>query len=461
VTEDQPVDRVGGSFRDPSGYVFTHDGVVHRRVNDVYAAHYDRLLGSGLADDLFQRGLLIRHEEVRPSDLGQHSAYRVLRPDRIPFISYPYEWSFSQLKDAALLTLKIQARALKAGMSLKDASAFNVQFLRGKPVFIDTLSFEVAPVERPWVAYRQFCQHFLAPLALMSYRDVRLSQLSRLYMDGVPLDLASTLLPKRTRLLPQLAMHLHLHARAQKKYAGKRGKVPHRRMSQAAQLGVLESLAQTVRKLTWRPSGTEWADYYTDTNYSEQSMADKVRLVSEMLAASRPQLVWDLGANVGRFSRLASAMKVDAIAFDVDPAAVERNYLDVVAAGEPHLLPLVADLTNPSGPIGWANEERLSLQQRGPADLVLALALIHHLAVGNNVPLPAAAAWFARLARTVVIEFVPKADSQVQRMLASRTDIFGTYTQERFEAAFQRHFAITRRAPIAGTERVLYHLTRN
>ncbi|MGH9385397.1 MAG: SAM-dependent methyltransferase [Vicinamibacterales bacterium] len=450
---------MGGSFRDPSGFVFARGGVIYRQVNKCYRPHYDQLMRSGLAQDLMDRGWLVRHEELAVDPVGG-AAYKVLRPELIRFISYPYEWSFSQLRDAALLTLRIQQQALKLGMSLKDASAYNVQFLRGRPILIDTLSFEPSVEGRPWVAYRQFCQHFLAPLALMCYCDVRLGQLLRSLLDGVPLDLASKLLPARTRLKPTLAMHVHLHARAQKRHGGQTPAVSGRTLSRSALVGILDSLATAIQHLRWRPAGTEWIGYYDDTNYSETAMAEKERLVDQMMLRLAPTTVWDLGANVGRFSRLASAKRVDTIAFDVDAAAVETNYLRSVADGDQHLLPLVMDLTNPSASVGWAGCERRSLQERGPADLVLALALIHHLAIGNNVPLPRIADWLDQIARNVVIEFVPKTDSQVRRMLASRGDIFDGYSQQAFEAAFERRFSVEAMTQIPGTDRVLYQLRR-
>lgn len=210
-----------GSFRDPSGFVFRQDGIIYRHVNIVYKENYDYLITSGLYQDLTGRGLLIPHDEVDIDYAKSESAYKTLRPKLVEFISYPYEWCFSQLKDAALTTLQIQKRSLEYGMTLKDASAYNIQFMAGKPTLIDTLSFEKYHEGEPWVAYKQFCQHFLAPLALMSYRDIRLNQLFRIYIDGVPLDLASSLLPLRTRFNPPLLFHIHLHAVSQKHYADK------------------------------------------------------------------------------------------------------------------------------------------------------------------------------------------------------------------------------------------------
>jgi hypothetical protein len=219
-TRMQNNERLAASFRDPSGFLFTRDGVLYRQVNQSYAGHYRKIMDTGLYEQLVKAKKLIPHEEVDVQPAAPEIADRVLRPERVGFISYPYEWSFSQLKDAALLTLSIQKIALAREQSLKDASAYNIQFHQGRPVLIDTLSFEPYEEGSPWIAYRQFCQHFLAPLALMAFTDVRLNQLLRVYIDGIPLDLAASLLPVRTRFNPGLLMHLHLHAGAQKKYAG-------------------------------------------------------------------------------------------------------------------------------------------------------------------------------------------------------------------------------------------------
>ena len=262
--------RIPGSFRDPSGFLFRRDGCLYRQVNRFYLADYDRLMGSGLYEALASAGLLIPHEEADESLAVTDEACKVIRPEEVPFVSYPYEWSFSQLKDAALLTLEVQKKAMDFGMSLKDCSAYNAQFLRGRPVFIDTLSFEEYREGSPWVAYRQFCQHFLAPLALMSRTDVRLSQLLRVHVDGVPLDLASRLLDFRSRFRFSLYVHIHLHARSQKRYEGVAVDVSGRRkVSRLSLMGLIDSLEGAVRKLDWRPEGTEWGEYYTFTNYTE------------------------------------------------------------------------------------------------------------------------------------------------------------------------------------------------
>ncbi len=451
---------LAGSFRDPSGFLFHRDGELYRQVNRSYRENFDRLVASGLLDRLRRERLIIPHEEANLPPLTE-DGYKILKPELVSFVSYPYEWCFSQLKDAALTTLAIQRLALEHGMSLKDASAYNIQFHRGRPVLIDTLSFEIHREGQPWVAYRQFCQHFLAPLALMARCDVGLNQLLRVHIDGVPMGLAGRLLPWRTRLDFGLLTHIHLHAASQRRYADRDVRPRHQalpRMSRAGLLGILGSLAGAVRRLRWRPADTEWADYYDFTNYTSDAQEAKRRLVAEFLAGVAPRMVWDLGANTGLYSRIASDQGIPTIAFDIDQAAVERNYLECRQRQDPALLPLVLDLSNPSPALGWAHRERLSLEERGPADVVLALALIHHLAISNNVPLPHLAEYLRRQGRHLILEFVPKTDSKVRKLLATRQDVFQHYHEDGLRAAIAPHFETLRAERIAGSERTLYLL---
>jgi hypothetical protein len=447
---------VPASFRDPSGFLFWRGGIIYRQVNNFYREDYDRLMNSGLYKALVDARLLIAHEEVDIAPPEPDKAYRTIRPEVIPFISYPYEWSFSQLKAAALVTLEIQRKALEFDMSLKDSSAYNIQFADGRAVLIDTLSFERYRQGQPWVAYGQFCRHFLAPLALMSYRDIRLGSLLRNYIDGIPVDLADALLPFRTRFRFSLLAHIHLHARSQKVFARRTVKKSEHRMSRFSLLGIIDSLESAVRRLKWRPAGTEWADYYDQMNYTSDALEQKKRLVAEFIDRVNPSSVWDLGANDGLFSRLASDRGIQTVSFDIDPAAVEKNCLEAVQKGEKKILPLLLDLTNPSPGIGWGNEERQSLIERGPADMAVALALIHHLAISNNVPLIRIAAFLSRICNWLIIEFVPKTDSKVQLLLTSREDIFTAYTQNDFEKDFAECFTIQNSVKISGSERILY-----
>jgi hypothetical protein len=452
---------VKGSFRDPSGFVYSRDGILYRQVNQSFRKPFEAFLGSGLYDELVRDGLLVPHEQVGLGFSATAEAYAVIRPERVPFVSYPYEWSFGQLQDAASLTLEIQERALGKGFTLRDSSAYNIQFQAGRPVLIDTLSFEPQAEGRPWNAYKQFCEHFLLPLTLMSARDVRCGTLLRSYLDGIPLDLGSRLLPRRSWVSPGTLLHIHLHAWAQGRYAGSavNSSAKGRSMSRQGLLNLVRNLQSAVRRLSWRAAGTEWADYTDDNNYSQAAALSKREMVTAYLRGSGAGMVWDLGANTGVYSRAAREVASLVVAFDLDPAAVERNYRRVRAEQEAGILPLLLDLANPSPAQGWAGHERLSLAERGPADAVLALALIHHLAIGHNLPLDKIASYLSRLGRHLVIEFVPKTDSQVKRLLVSRPDIFPGYTKEEFERVFARHFRIEASGQIQDSERWLYRMS--
>ncbi|PYV43933.1 MAG: SAM-dependent methyltransferase [Acidobacteria bacterium] len=454
---------VPSSFRDPSGFLYFQGDLIYRQVNIQYKDDYDRLIDSGLYHTLVKSELLIPHEEVATEYAASSEAYKVIKPELIPFLSFPYEWSFSQLKDAALITLEIQGKALDFGMSLKDSSAYNIQFRKGKPVLIDTLSFETYREGQPWVAYRQFCQHFLAPLALMSYADVRLGQLLRVYIDGIPLDLASSLLPFSTYMKFSLLTHIHLHAKSQKRFARRAIRANSKTMTRLAFLGLIDNLKSSVSKLSWKPPDTEWSNYYLDSSYASEALLHKKQLVSEFLDKMnpKPQCVWDLGSNVGLFSRIASDKGILTISCDMDSACVEKNYFECIKNQETDLLPLLLDLTNPSPSLGWENQERISFLKRKPGEAVLALALVHHLAISNNLSLHKVADFFSQICKWLIIEFVPKNDCQVKKLLLSRGDIFPNYTQEVFETEFRKYFTILGTVKVRHTERTIYWMKRD
>lgn len=454
--------RLAASFRDPSGFVYRDsEGVLLRQVNAIYGPHYEQLMNSGLYAKLVSQRMLVSHEEVSLDRAHAPDAVKVLKPAPIPFISYPYEWCAGQLRDAALLTLKIQSIAMTHGMSLKDASAYNIQFQGARPVFIDTLSFETYVEGKPWIAYGQFCRHFLAPLALMHYGEPSIARLMRGFIDGIPLPLAARALPWKSKLKPGLFMHLHLLARAERAQVGEGsttgGGAKAVRVSRQGLLGILDNLRATIGGLGQRSDKTTWGDYYAHTNYSEAGARAKEALVREYLDCIAPVTVWDLGANTGVYSVLAAERGGMTVAMDLDYGAVEALYQREKSTPK-GVLPLVIDLSNPSPALGWAHEERASLLQRGPAECAMALALIHHLCIGNNVPLGQAAAFFAQTCRHLIIEFVPKEDSMVERMLVTREDIFSDYSREGFEAAFGEYFSIESQSPVADTRRTLYRM---
>jgi ribosomal protein L11 methylase PrmA len=443
------------SFRDPSGFVFERDGVLYRHISEAYQPTWNALQASSLIDELIAERMLVPHVVVDD---------RTIKPERIPLISYPAEWSFSQYKDAALLTLRIATKALEKGFILKDATAYNIQFSQGAPIFIDTLSFDVYEEGRPWVAYQQFCKHFLAPLLLMSEVDIDCSKMMRDFIDGIPLPLVSKALPVRSWFSFSTLIHIHLHAKSQGKYADK-GKVATtetKKISKHSLFALFDSLQTAVQSLSWKPAGTEWGDYYQHTNYSPDAMNEKEKLVYDFLqqCAPRNQIVWDMGANTGNFSLVAAQTATEVVSFDIDPAAVEKHYLSVKASGQKKVLPLVLDLTNPTPSYGWGERERDALSVRAHADVVMALALIHHISLSNNVPFKRVAEYFARLAPKLIIEFVPKQDSQVQKLLATREDVFPTYNEAGFEEGFGHLYEIEEKRQIPGTVRTLYRMTR-
>lgn len=450
------------SFRDPSGFIFYKDGKVLRQVNKVYKDNFDLLVKSGLYQKLLKEKLILPYQKI-PHNLSQDkNAYLTIETEKIPFISYPYEWSFSQLKDGALLTLNIQKNALEHDMILKDASAYNIQFLKGRPIFIDHLSFEKYEEGRPWIAYRQFCQHFLAPLALMAKKDLRLGELFKIYIDGIPLNMASSLLPRSTWLNFSLMPHIHIHGKSQSHFsesenADKKHKANLSRQSLKA---IIDSLESSIKNLKFPEAKTQWGNYYSFTNYSDSAFDHKKKIVKSMIFELNPKTVWDLGANTGEFSKEAAADGANVISFDLDPVAVEKNYIAVCKNKETKILPLLMDLTNPSPGLGWELAERKSLIARGPADCIMALALIHHLAISNNVPLPRIAKFFANITKSALVEFVPKTDSQVKKLLSTREDIFVNYTKDGFEKAFSKYFKITACEKIVASDRIMYCLEK-
>lgn len=468
------------SFRDPSGIVYSHNNKIYRQINTSYKEQYDYLINSGLYSKLVNNKLLIPHQEVRSSieilgikkvaeqipqassEMGfSNSIYKFIKPVVIPFISYAYEWSFSQLKDAALATLAVQKIALEHNMTLKDASSYNIQFFNGRPIFIDTLSFEMCKEDEPWVAYRQFCSHFLAPLLLMSYTHIELNKLLQIYIDGIPLDLASSMLPKSTWLNLPILIHIHTHAKMQKGFGAKKVINKKHLFGKSALVSLINHLESVVLSTQQRTKTSRWNSYYQDNNnYSAQAFNDKKRIVVDYIEKVKPKSVWDFGANTGIFAQLSAIKNILTVSFDNDPLAVETSYLMCKKQGYSDCLPLVLDLSSPTPSIGWENNERMSLYERGPVDMVLALALIHHLAISNNTPFNIISHLLSRLCKYTIVEFVPKEDSQVQKLLNNRNDIFNNYTPECFEIDFGRYFTIQEKQKIKGSSRTLY-LMRN
>jgi hypothetical protein len=450
--------KLNASYKDPSGFVFSINGAVFRQVNQVYRENYDLLFSSGLYQELVQKQMLVKHDEVdQKHDIN---AYKIIQPEALPFITYPYEWCFSQLKDAALLTLNIQKIALKHGMSLKDATSFNVQFKQGRPIFIDTLSFEKYIIGKPWTPYLQFCEQFLAPLSLSSYTDLRLNPLVSAGMGSIPLDLAARLLPWRSFLNFGILTHIFLHVQSQKRVKHVSSNAQENNsFSKLGMLGLIDSLEQVVSGLKFPKSKTVWTDYANPNecpSYENNSLFAKKELVKKFIFDLKSKYVWDIGANTGIFSRIAAKQADSVISMDFDPTVVEANYLEMKANRESNILPLIVNITNPTPSVGWASRERDGLLSRPHPDTVLALALIHHLVFTYNIPLDEIAKFMASICQNLIIEFVAKSDLQVKQLLHNRQDIFDNYKLSDFIEIFSKYFSLVKAEKLPNSDRTIF-----
>ena len=453
-----------GSFRDPSGQVYEDNGKILRTITESYRPHFEK--AEAFLKKLAQKRLLLPFEEVTPLS----GAWKTIEVERLPFVSYPYEWSYDQLKSAALLTLDLQKLALKRGLILKDASAYNVQFIGAKPIFIDHLSFEEWKEGMPWSAYKQFCTHFLTPLALIAHVDLHGELFSKLWIDGIPLETAAAMLPTHKRLNPGLHFHLFMHARMQTKHADDTqaaGKMTGARITIQYLLNLADSLKRLILSKAMRlpAAKTEWGDYYSHTNYTEAAADAKYEVVAGLAEKyASDALAIDLGANTGRYTQAIAKHFAYTIAADIDPLAVNRHYLQLrQSETDAGILPLLIDLANPSPGIGFANTERSAFKDRCSAGFIMALALIHHLRMGAGIPLAMIAEFFSTLFAAkgiLVLEFVPKEDSQVQKLLATREDIYEDYTLEACQGIFAKWFDCEAVIPVEGTGRSMLVLRK-
>jgi hypothetical protein len=453
-----PPTRIEGSFRDPAGQLFRSGKHLSRTVASWFEAEFQAFLDSGLYDELVADGLLIAHEELDPRT-APHACARYLRTTALPFVTYPWEWSASQLRAAADLTMELQLRALERSLSLRDASAFNVQFRGHRPVFVDTLSFGQSELDQPWPAYGQFCRHFLAPLALRTHVDSRLADLQQLHLDGIPLDLTARLLPQRTKLSPALGVHLHAHARATRKGAEQPEGHREVKVGPLALRGVAEQLQRAVRALTPPQQSSHWSDYEFELDHYDQEALDLKRSAIDGWASRlQPRRTIDLGSNRGGYSRLVAAHGNDVLAIDADHATVEQAAC-ALAANPPSsgsVLAIRGDLLSPSPDIGWSNRERDALVRRTQGDLVLALALIHHVVITGEVPLDRAIAGIASHGRHLVIEWVPTDDPKVRQLLSTRPERIRGYDAPAFQAAMSQSGRVLEQVELGSTGRVLY-----
>ncbi len=437
------------SFRDPSGYIYYQDDKVYRKINACYLNTFNKFNSSKLCKLLIKQRWLIKHKIVK-----QNKDSCVLNVQRIPFISYPYEWCFDELKDAALLTLKIEKLALENNYTLKDASAYNIQFIGSNPIFIDTLSFIEYKEGMPWNGYGQFCRHFLAPLLLMKYVDNNLNCLLKDYIDGIPLDIASNILQKKGGLIAR--EHIKLHSKLINKNSN--NDISKVYISKKSILNIINMLIRQIYNLNKSKSKTTWEDYYNDNNYSLVAFKAKKQLVDEYLEfikLNKDDLVFDIGANDGTFSKLALKNNCYVVACDIDHNSTNNNYC-VHRETNSNMLPVLLDFNNPSPSLGFNFMERQSFKDRVNAKCILALALMHHICISNNVPFDYFFKSVSEMGKYLIVEFIPKEDSKVIELLKNREDIFKSYNVNSFELCAKKYFDIIKKDSIKDSDRVLY-----
>jgi hypothetical protein len=455
-----------GSFRDRSAHVFHRNGEVLRALSPRGLRNWEALASTAFFERATANGALIPTERlqgpVETDALKDWAA--VLRHERLPFVSYPYEWSFGMLRDAALLQLDLLLGALDAGLTIKDATPYNVQWKGTSPVFIDIGSFEGWPAGEPWVGYRQFCEMFLYPLLLAAYCDVPFQPWLRGSLEGIDAATCKRLLGVRALARPGVFPHVYLQARAQAAYDSTRRDV--RDDLRAAGFGVelikanVRRLRRLVAGLRWTPGPSAWSDYAARTHYPAADAEQKRAFVRDVAMSREWGLVWDLGCNTGSFSRIAAERAKYVVALDADHVAVERLYQDLKADRNGRILPLVGNVADPSPDLGWRHRERRRLSERGRPDLVLCLALVHHLLIGANIPMDGLLDWLYELGGDLVIEFVTRDDSMVQGLLRNREDQYSDYDQATFERCLSLRFTIAKREALMEGRRILYYARR-
>jgi hypothetical protein len=441
------------SYRDPSGFVFRHGDHWYRQVNARYREDYLQLMGSGLYDKLVANGLLLPHREIPANYTDSPDWFKTLLPDQLPFISVPEEWCPAQLKDAALCTLAITRISIAHDMILKDATPRNIQFPKGAPVLIDSLSFERYEPSRPWVAYRQFCECFLYPLFLHRYLGSGTHPIICAWPDGIPAGITARMLPLRSRLRLPAWLHVFLPSMVGRNV---KSDAPLPVFSKTRMMHLLSNLEEVVRKLDVPGSSAKgWIAYYEKDILSKDYLREKQTLFLSMIDSLDFASALDLGANDGRFSQILAQKNVPVIAADADWQCVEALYR--TSTGAHPIQALRVDIANPTPATGFDHRERSSFSERATSDLVVALALVHHLVLGRNIPLPMIAAYFARLTdRWLVIEFVPLDDEKSIQLVRHKSAYPTPYDQEAFEEHFGRVFTIERSSVIPGTARIIY-----
>ena len=456
------------SYKDTAARVFQKDGLYYRYVFKEYQAEYDHLMQSGLYATLRAKGLIIAHEEIENDSA---IAYKLLYPTQIAFQSYPFEWSYTQWRNVIIAYLQINQIALAHGMILKDATPYNFYISKGNAVLLDTTSFSFFTAGQPWLAYRQFCSELLSPIALMHYNGQRWSRITRTQLRGLPLNFVSKQLPLKSWLNSTTLLHIHLHA----KYANAQGDMAAAKKQQATKTNnvgkgfTTEKLQSLMGMLLcsvekWKtPYSFEkhWSTYYEQAIASEKYLADKEQTIKGWLEKLQPNSILDMGANTGKFSFIAAPYTKRVIALESDDICVDMMEAQIKKEKLAHVTALMQDLAETTPNLGVDEKEIVSIFTRAKSELVMALALEHHLHISNQISFTQIAEMFSLFStRYLITEFVPATDSKVQLLVKDRNKDLSAYTLEAFQAALNKYFTIIGQTGLVGSERKLILLEK-
>jgi hypothetical protein len=462
---------VSGSFRDPSGRVYICGDRIIRGVDQSTAEHFERLQKSTFFPAAMNNGSVVRttllhmHDPVAKPirDEGWHAA---IEHERLPVISYPYEWSFSMLKDAALLQLDLLSKAFKEGWTLKDATPYNVQFVGSRPVFIDTPSFVPRSSGEPWFGYRQFCMLNLYPLMLQAYKNIPFQGIVRANLDGITPIEARRYFGGWSQFFPSVFLHAGFPA-IMERQVQKQGQTGRPMTKAGAPLqadrsihNLIDSMHRVVSKLDAKPGSSVWSDYAQTHSYQDSDFSTKRKFVAQVAESLSPMTVWDIGSNTGEFSEICAKFADSVIAVDGDDSAIEALYRRLKRNATANILPLIMNLANMSPNQGWAGEERISLDRRSNPDLIVALALIHHIALSANIPIPLFLDWLAKRTPNLIIEFVDRDDEMTKALLANKKETYPLYNKDVFFAELQKRFQIRSSVKLKNGLREVYYCGR-
>lgn len=455
-----------GSFKDPTSRVYHCEGRVLRGLNTRGAGIYEQLEKQAFFNEWLQAGKIIHTGRAPDGDDGAAALSgggwaMALVHQRIPFVSYAYEWPFAMLKDAALLHLDLLAESIANGWILKDATPYNIQWLGARPVFIDIPSLQPRPADALWSGYRQFCMNFLFPLMLKAHLNINYLPLLRAELDGITAADVRRYFSGhhlfKKGVLPHVVFPAWAEAAAIKHEARAKNISPSRQ-SATIVLGLVRGLQNTVGRLSSPPARTVWSDYEKTHSYNDTDAAAKKDFVRRCAAGQRWRLAWDLGCNTGVYAAVCAEYADYVVATDGDHDAVENLYLAQRAQNNKNILPLIMNLANMSPGQGWAGKERAAFERRGSPDLVMCLALIHHLRITANIPLTLILDWLRELNAALIIEFVGRDDEMTQKLLHGKSETYDDYNQAAFEAAVTERFIIARTAKLKNGMRQLYFL---